>query len=68
MTTKFSKIQQYVLTKLADGEWHEEGTLNCTHITIKALERKGAVELHPKFRDGRLSKWRLKNDVPPPLS
>lgn len=59
MTTKLSKIQQYVLKKLFDGEWHEESTLNCTRATIKALERKGAVEPHPKFRDGWLNKWRL---------
>ncbi len=55
---KLSKTQQYVLNKMADGEWHKEQYLFCTRATIKALERKGAIEPHP--RNGSwLNKWRL---------
>lgn len=60
MKIRFSKIQQYVLKKLSDGEWHEESTLNCTRVTIKTLERKGVVEHHPKSGGGTWH-WKLKN-------
>lgn len=60
MTTKFSKIQQYILKKLSDGKWHGEDTLFCTRATINALERKGAIEPHPD-NGSWLNKWRLKN-------
>ena len=57
---KFSKTQHYILGSLADGEWHKESDLFCTRATLKALERKGAIEPHPSLRDSWHNKWRLR--------
>lgn len=63
---KVSTAQQVALDALADGEWHCSYRLGVSLSTLRALRRKGLVEMRNDGRVGAMwspttvLEWRLK--------